>query len=240
MTDPYTPKPMEAAPAQTEDPANRILDALESERARLAREIHDGPAQALSNAIFQVEYAERATVHDPTAMQSELQVLRDRLRRELTNVRGFLTQLRPPPMDATGLTSALVDTAAELGSGTGIAITTDLGASSETLDDRQRTVALRVAQEALQNIRKHAAASHVAVRTEQTDAAWVVEISDDGRGFDIAAVAARGRRNFGLRFMRERAELIGARFDVRSRVDGGTVVRLAIPTGARQGTKENG
>ena len=61
---------------------------------------------------------------------------------------------------------------------------------------------------------------------------WVLEVRDDGRGFDVGAVAARGRRNFGLQFMRERAELIGAHFEVRSRPDGGTVVRLAIPMGA--------
>jgi signal transduction histidine kinase len=69
------------------------------------------------------------------------------------------------------------------------------------------------------------------VRTRLDGAAWVLEVRDDGRGFDIGAAAARGRRNFGLQFMRERAELIGAEFDVRSRPEGGTVVRLAIPTG---------
>ncbi len=96
-----------------------------------------------------------------------------------------------------------------------------------------------MAQEALQNVRKHAAASTVVVSTDLADDAWILEVRDDGRGFDVGAVAARGRRNFGLQFMRERAELIGARFDVRSRPDGGTVVRLAIPTGARTGAKEN-
>ncbi len=240
MTDPYTPKSMEAARDRTEDPAGRILDALEKERARLAREIHDGPAQALSNAIFQVEYAERATAEDPSTMKSELQVLRDRLRVELANVRGFLSHLRPPPLDATGLTTALAETAEGLRSAVHLSVDTDLAASSERLDDRQRTVALRVSQEALQNVRKHAGATNVVLRTVETDDAWAVEIEDDGRGFDVASVAARGRRNFGLQFMRERAELIGARFDVRSRPDGGTVVRLAIPTGAHKGTKENG
>ena len=67
-----------------------------------------------------------------------------------------------------------------------------------------------------------------------------LEVRDDGRGFDLDAVAARGRRNFGLQFMRERAELIGARIDVRSRPDGGTVVRLAIPTGPAAGGEESG
>jgi signal transduction histidine kinase len=113
---------------------------------------------------------------------------------------------------------------------TGLAITIDLTAPTDALTDAQRTVALRVAQEALQNIRKHAAATDVAVMTSLVEDGWLLEVRDDGRGFDLGAVAARGRRNFGLQFMRERAELIGARFDVRSQPDGGTVVRLAIPT----------
>ena len=86
-----------------------------------------------------------------------------------------------------------------------------------------------MAQEALQNVRKHASASTVTVSTALDGDSWILEVRDDGRGFDAGAVAARGRSNFGLQFMRERAELIGARLDIRSRPDGGTVVRLAIP-----------
>jgi signal transduction histidine kinase len=67
--------------------------------------------------------------------------------------------------------------------------------------------------------------------TKLDQARWILEVSDEGKGFDVSAVAARGRRNFGLQFMRERAELIGARFEVRSRPGGGTVVWLSIPVG---------
>lgn len=240
MSDPYTPESMEAAPAHVaNDPASRILDALETERARLAREIHDGPAQALSNAIFHIDYAQRAIGEDPVAMTGELETLRSRLMRELGSVRGFLSQLRPPPLDAAGLDTAIGETAEQLRSGTDLVVRMDLAAPSHALDDRSRSVALRVTQEALQNVRKHARAATVTVRTEQTEDAWVVEILDDGHGFDVGSVAARRQRNFGLQFMRERAELIGARFDVRSQADGGTVVRLAIPTRARSSAKEN-
>jgi signal transduction histidine kinase len=69
------------------------------------------------------------------------------------------------------------------------------------------------------------------VSTRIESSAWIVEVSDDGRGFDVSTVAARGRRNFGLQFMRERAELIGAKFEVRSGPGGGTVVSLSIPVG---------
>ena len=220
--------------------AMRIVEAQEAERARLAQEIHDGPAQALTNAIFQAEFVERVGEGDPATMLAELRTLRDLLRRELSNVRGFINQLRPPLLDELGLAGAIEDSVEHLRAMTQLTITTDLAAPSDGLDDRARTVALRVAQEALQNIRKHAQASTVVVRAEQEDDDWVLEIRDDGRGFDVGAAAARGRRNFGLQFMRERAELIGARFDVRSRPDGGTVVRLAIPTGDRTGVKEDG
>jgi two-component system sensor histidine kinase DegS len=228
------------APDAGGDIAMRIVEAQEAERARLAQEIHDGPAQALSKAIFQADYAERVSATDLAAAAVEIGLLRDLLRRELDNVRGFISQLRPPLLDELGLDGAIEEAVADLRATTGLQVTTGLRAPTDALDDHQQTVALRVTQEALQNVRKHAAASTVVVSTEMVDDAWALEIRDDGRGFDIGAVAARGRRNFGLQFMRERAELIDARFDVRSRADGGTVVRLEIPTGARTGEKENG
>jgi two-component system sensor histidine kinase DegS len=214
----------------------RIVEAQEAERARLAQEVHDGPAQALSNAIFQVEYIERVIGADTPLARTELRFLRELLRRELGDVRSFISQLRPPLLDQLGLDGAILDTVEHMRTLTGLAIETDLTAPTGRLTDGQGTTALRVAQEALQNVRKHAAATKAVVSTRVDADAWVLEVRDDGRGFDVGAVAARGRRNFGLQFMRERAELIGARFDVRSRPDGGTVVRLAIPMGA--GTAE--
>lgn len=232
MSGPYTPKPMEAGTV--------VIEALDAERARIGREIHDGPAQALANAIFEVDDIERSLATDPADALQGLRHLRALLRRELTNVREFISELRPPSVDAAGLDVAIRDAADSLRTASGLSITTDLRAPSDGLDDRARTVVLRVTQEALHNVRKHATASTVVVSTDVVDEDWTLEIRDDGRGFDPGTVAARGRRNFGMQVMRERAELIGARFDVRSRPDGGTVVRLEIPAGARTGAKENG
>ncbi len=226
-------------PATAADLNMRIMEAQEAERSRLGQEIHDGPAQALSNAIFQVDYIERVMDSDVTLAFAELGLLRELLRRELGDVRAFITQLRPPMLDEVGLDGAISQAAENVRAMAGLTVTTAFGAPSEVLTDGQRTVALRVAQEALQNVRKHAGASWVAVATRVEDRDWVLEVRDDGRGFDIAAVAARGRRNFGLQFMRERAELIGARLDVRSRPEGGTVVRLAIPMTASTGAEDS-
>jgi two-component system sensor histidine kinase DegS len=213
----------------------RIVQAQEAERSRLAQEIHDGPAQALSNAIFQVEYIERVMDEDARMAASELRFLRDMLRRDLGDVRTFISQLRPPLLDELGLDGSIMDTVETQGSLTGTAPDTSLTAPNELLNPTQQTAVLRIVQEALQNIRKHAQATHTVVSTKvekprkRKKANWVLEVADDGRGFDVTTVAARGRRNFGLQFMRERADLIGAQFEVHSRPGGGTVVRLAIP-----------
>jgi two-component system, NarL family, sensor histidine kinase DegS len=212
----------------------RIIEAQEAERSRLAQEVHDGPAQALSNAIFQVEYIERVIDTDLRAARTELRFLRDLLRRELGSVRTFISQLRPPVLDELGLEGAIADAIGRTTALTGLAISSELGAPPERLTGTQQTVVLRVLQEALQNVRKHGAASAVTVASAIDDGAWVLTVRDDGRGFDVGAVAARGRRNFGLQFMRERAELISASFEVHSRPDGGTLVRLAIPVGAEE------
>ena len=220
------------------DLAMRIVEAQEAERTRLAQEIHDGPAQALSNAIFQLDYLERIGATDPAAATAELPALRDLLRRDLGEVRDVIHQLRPAALDQ-GLDAAIEDAAERVRRLANVIVSLEFDAPEDALDARQRTVALRVAQEALHNIRKHASASTIVVATSVADDGWSLEIRDDGRGFDVGATAARGRRNFGLQFMRERAELIGARLDVRSRPDGGTVVRLVIPTDAPTGAEES-
>ncbi len=249
--DAYTPDQMEAARAGAQPLAGRFdppeavatvgpapddvtlrsvrAEAQEAERARLAQDIHDGPAQALANAIFHVERVERALANDPREGAAELQTLRERLTLELEDVRRFISQVRPPVLDELGLEGAVRDAIAHSSALTGIAIDASLAAPTNELDEADQTVVLRITQEALQNVRKHASARAVSVTTVVGDGVWQLEVRDDGRGFDAAAVAARGQRNFGLQFMRERAELIGARLDVRSRPNEGTIVRLAIP-----------
>ncbi len=216
-------------PPTAGDIAMRLLEAQEAERSRLAQEVHDGPAQALANAIFQVEYIEKVVKTDQRLAQTELRFLRELLRRELGDVRTFISQLRPPMLDERGLGGAIADAVDHTRTLTGLQMELDTSAPEARLSTIEKTVALRITQEALQNVRKHANASHVSIRTMVEDGIWTLEIRDDGRGFDSDAVVARGRQNFGLQFMRERAELIGARFDVRSRTGGGTVVRLSIP-----------
>jgi len=225
-----------AGPVSAADAQMRIVEAQEAERSRLAREVHDGPAQALANAVFQVEIVERTLDRDEALARRELQLLREILTRELRSVRAYLSQLRPPVLADLGLSGAIHEAADLVGSVVGATVAVDIDEGIDDLPEPVEIVILRVIQEALQNVRKHAAATSIRVRVNQEGATWVVEVRDDGRGFDPDTVEVGGRRNFGLQFMRERAQLIGARFEVRSRPDLGTVVRMAIPSGAEEGT----
>jgi signal transduction histidine kinase len=224
-----------AAPDLAADLQMRIVEAREAERTRLAQEVHDGPAQALANAIFGVEYIEKILDRDRAGARMELRFLRERLRRELGDVRAFISQLRPPILDEVGLEGAIRDAADTLGALTGATVELDLAAPAGDLGDSEQVVVLRVLQEAVQNVRKHAGARRAWITTRLADGRWILEVRDDGRGFDPEAVAGPGRRTFGLQFMRERADLVRGTFEVRSRPASGTVVVLDIPVGGRGG-----
>ena len=221
-----------SGPPSAADAQMRIVEAQEAERSRLAREVHDGPAQALSNAIFQVEVVQRLLDRDEAAAREELRGLREVLTRELKGVRAYLSQLRPPLLADLGLSGAITDAANQIGTALGVPVTVELDDGVDALPETVEIVALRVIQEALQNARKHAQPSSIRIRMALDVSGWTVEVRDDGRGFDSDDPPVSGRRHFGLQFMRERAELIGARFEVRSSPNLGTAVRMTIPPGA--------
>lgn len=222
--------PLEADPRV----AMALLSAHEQERSRLAEELHDGPAQAFANALFQAQLVERALREEPATAAVELASLRTLLERELDTLRGYINQLRPSLGEAVGLDDALRDSASAISQRSGLPIEMRLEATDAHLHAAARTVVLRVAQEALRNIAKHASASRAWVHTREGVApdgsrTWLLEVGDDGRGFDYTTVAANpNRRHFGLRFMRERAELLGSSLAIESHHAAGTVVRLTI------------
>jgi two-component system sensor histidine kinase DegS len=212
----------------------RVVQAQEGERQRMAEDIHDGPAQVLTNALFQVEYLDRVIGKETKGAQAELIFLRDILRNGLDQVRGFIADLRPPAMDVR-LADALAERAQHFEARHGIAVELEIDGIDEGLTQAARASVLRIVQEAFQNVRKHAAASRVNVSLEGD----TVVIADNGRGFDLLRLASRGTSNFGLQFMRERAELMGAQLQIESRQGEGTRILLRMPAqGQRTTTKE--
>ena len=222
--DPTVDEPSVGSDEGVMDVNLRIVQAQEGERQRMAGDIHDGPAQVLTNAIFQVEYLDRMLGDSDHAVQSEIAFLRDMLRSGLDEVRTFITDLRPPVVDV-GMASAITDHARHLEERHGIAVEVAVGGIDERLTQSARASVVRIVQEALQNARKHAAATRISISLEGD----TLVVADNGRGFDLMRVASGASRNFGLQFMRERAELIGAHLQIESRRGEGTRILLRLP-----------
>ena len=221
----------EPGPMADDSPAAmnlRIVEAQEGERQRMAEDIHDGPAQVLTNAIFQVDYLDRMLEPEASAAHAELAFLRDMLSGGLDEVRALIADLKPPVVDV-GLNAAVTDAVRQLEERHGIAVEVSLADADARLSRQARSSVLRIIQEAIQNVRKHAAASRVSIGLEGD----TLVIADNGRGFDVMRVAAAAGRNFGLQFMRERAELMGAQLHIESRQGEGTRILLRLP---EQGT----
>ena len=201
----------------------KVIQAQEAERQHLAEEVHDGPAQVLTNAIFQVEYLDRMIDDSPRTAHAELAFLRTMLRDGLDEVRSFIAALRPPASDL-GLAEAISIAGEEFAARHKIGVEVSVAGIDERIGREAKAPVLRIVQEALQNVRKHAAATAVRIGLEDEH----LVIGDNGRGFDVMRLASASR-NFGLQFMRERAELMGSSLQIESRQGEGTRILLRIP-----------
>src|SRR5438105_8450264 len=212
--------------------AQRVLGSLEAERERLYRDVHDGPAQVLANAIFEVEYLERITERAPAevrqTLRTELANLKGQFRGSLDSVRAMIYDLRPPELTELGLAEAMRNYASEWELRCGIKVASQLDLKDTGLNPMEELAIYRVMQEALQNVHKHAHASAVGLAWSRANDNWVLHVTDDGMGFDLVK-AARHKKSVGLLSMRERAELIGGTLQIQSTPGKGTAVTLLLP-----------
>ncbi|TME68338.1 MAG: sensor histidine kinase [Chloroflexi bacterium] len=212
--------------------AQRVLGSLEAERERLYRDVHDGPAQVLANAIFEVEYLERITERAPAevrqTLKTELANLKGQFRGSLDSVRAMIYDLRPPELTELGLAEAIRNYASEWEARCGIKVGSQLDLKDTGLTPMAELAVYRVMQEALQNVHKHAHASAVGMAWSRANDSWVLHVTDDGMGFDLVK-AARHKKSVGLLSMRERAELIGGSLQIQSTPGKGTAVTLLLP-----------
>lgn len=211
--------------------ATAVIDAGDRERASLARELHDSTAQQLAALVLQLSAAARDC--SDRLLAERLDSIREQAKATLEEVRLLSHTVHPRVLDDLGLAAALKKLGREVGDVSGIDI-------EVTSTDGQRVpataaaVLYRVAQAAVHNVVKHAQARHVELRL--TDSASngdaVLEVIDDGRGFDVAD-AERRRPGMGLFTMRERVTLAGGRFDIHSVPGSGTRIRAAVPVADR-------
>jgi len=204
------------------------IQAQEEERYRLAREIHDGPAQILANVALQLEYISRLATKDPVRARDELVNIQRDLRLAVGEVRRFMYDLRPPALAQQGVGPAVESHCQRLSERFGLKITT-IWDSSTALAPSQDTAVFRMVQEALQNVVKHAEATEVVVQAADRDGFLEVSVIDNGKGFDAERVQRLDPKHFGLAGMRARAHQIGATLEVTSVPGRGTRVLIKVP-----------
>jgi signal transduction histidine kinase len=207
--------------------------ATSEERNRIAREMHDGVAQEIVALGYIVDEIESVSDQDDTRELAS--VLRSEITRLVSEIRFSIFDLRHQVTDGR-VSSSLADYARAVGVATGLRVHLSLAESGPPLSPRTATEVLRVAQEAIGNVRKHANAENLWLTFESDGAMLRLEIEDDGVGN-----AGPREHHWGLQTMRERAEGVGAQLDICPRRDGGTVVSLRSPaTTTREGGTAHG
>jgi signal transduction histidine kinase len=213
----------------------------EAERARLAGEIHDTVAQGLASIGMLLHAAERTAPSSPAVDQ--IRLAREVAGENLTETRRLIAALRPAPLDGVSLAGALGRVAARCRAenpGLEVSVTMEYagenagGNATESSTEPSTeppaelaAVLVRVAQEALANAVRHGAPQRITLTLSGSLTAVVLEIADDGRGFDVAA--PRTAASFGLDGMARRVGDLGGRFEVDSEPGSGTVVRAELP-----------
>jgi signal transduction histidine kinase len=206
--------------------AEQIVLIQETERRRIAGEIHDGISQRIVSLSFHLSAAADALPSDAGGAAAQIARAQELAAAALDETRHAIAGLRPPVLDDLGLAASLES----LARSTHLPHVQVDTVSSTGLPEHVETAIYRIAQEALQNVMKHACAQHLQLRLAMTAEAVSLEVSDDGTGFDPTTARQRaGLSGYGLPGMQQRAELLGGQLTAESTPGRGTVVRLRVP-----------
>jgi signal transduction histidine kinase len=197
--------------------------ATAEERRRLAREIHDGIAQELASLGYIMDDLSYRAADD--AQREELQFLRGELTRIISELRLSIFDLRSEVLATTGLGAALSDHVRTVGATSSLTVHIELDESPQRLRTDAETELMRIAQEAITNVRKHASAQNLWVTVRTAPPSAFLRIEDDGLGLQVGRADS-----YGMEIMRERADRLGAGLSVTPREGGGTVVEVALGT----------
>jgi signal transduction histidine kinase len=203
-----------------------VVEAQETERSRLARELHDETGQALTSILLGLKPLEEALADKPARVA--LAELREHVVGALQNVRRLAVELRPAVLDDFGLVPALERLMDSFAEQTDIRVDFRSALGEARLPSEVETTLYRVVQESLTNIVKHANAHNVSVSLARRRSVVAAVIEDDGVGFDLRAVRREG---IGLLGMRERLALLDGRLEIESRPGAGTTIVAEVPAG---------
>jgi len=216
-----------------EQEKERMMEIQEEARKKLARDLHDGPTQSVAAIAMRLNFARRLLARDPKVTSDELVKIEDLARRTTKEIRHMLFTLRPLVLESQGLIAALEAMADKMHEmyNQNVLIEADANIVPK-LEVGKQTIVFFIAEEAVNNARKHAQASHIWVRLKPVEPDIVVlEIEDDGAGFNVGSVnkSYDQRGSLGMVNMRERTELVNGLFQISSEIGKGTVIRVLIP-----------
>jgi len=216
--------------------SRRLLSVQEEERKRISRELHDVVAQTLTGINVQLSSLTMQSTADAESLETKIASTQRLVEESVETVHRFARDLRPTVLDDLGLVPAIRSYLKLFTQQSGIAVEFGASMSVDELSGDQRTALYRVMQEAVTNISRHAEASQGRVSLKKLGASVCLEIRDDGLGFPEIEQGVEIAKRLGLVGMRERIEMVGGRFSVKSQPGKGTNVRVTIP---QAGTKHS-
>jgi signal transduction histidine kinase len=212
--------------------SRQILCAQEEERRRISRELHDEITQVMTGINLHLATLKKESTTNIKDFKSKITHTQRLVEKSVNIVRQFAGQLRPPALDDLGLFPALHTFITDFAKQTGLSIhfMSFTRARIDQLDGSARTALYRVAQESLANVAKHANADRVTVSLQKRRGLVRMEIKDDGKSFLVqGGIPSKGKKGLGLLGMRERVEMVGGCFTVKSMPGQGTMIRADIP-----------
>ena len=205
-----------------------IIEAQEAERQRLSRQMHDGPAQALSNFILQTEIAMRLIDVDSAQARAELASLKAAAMSTFQKVRNFIFELRPMMLDDLGLIPTLKRYVETFKEQSAVEINLNISGTERRLEPYIEVMIFRALQEVLGNSARHSQGSLVKVHVDLGENAVKVEVEDNGKGFDTEIL--KQSNSLGLKLIQDRVDMLGGTFDISSIIGNGTNVTFIVPT----------
>ena len=212
--------------------SRQILSAQEDERKEISRELHDVIAQTLTGINVRLAALKKEAALNTKGLDRNIARTQRLVEKSVDIVHQFARELRPAVLDDLGLIPALHSFLKSFMARTGVRAHLTAFAGVEQLDTPRRTTLFRVAQEALNNVARHAQASRVDVTIQKLPDCICMSIKDDGKSFDVErSLHGNGSKRLGLLGMRERLEMVGGHFDVQSAPGKGTTITARIPSG---------
>jgi two-component system sensor histidine kinase DegS len=205
----------------------RLIQAQESERRKLSRQMHDGPAQALSNFILQTDIAMRLFEMDPEKAKEELNNLKTAANSTFQQMRDFIFELRPMMLDDLGVVPTVKRFANAYKNQTGMDVQVIVSGAERRLVGFLEVMIFRAIQELLSNAYHHGQSTQVKVQIDITDDDIKVSVEDNGKGFEVDELDDSS--GLGLKLIRERVQMMGGTMDVDSKVGHGTRVIFQVP-----------